>query len=111
MQTSLCNQHHSVVQRLSRMLLQNLDRLQSNSIKMTQELIANVLGTRRERVSEAAGSLQRAGLIRYRRGYIDVLDRPGLEDVACECYAAVKAEFNCLFSDTAKPLGRRRTIN
>ena len=98
-QTALCNRHHSVEQQLCRWLLLSLDRLSSNSLVMTQELIANMLGVRREGVSEAAGKLQRAGLIRYSRGRIEVLDRPGLEKAVCECYAVVKLEFDRLLSD------------
>jgi len=88
-QTAVCNRHHSVDQQLCRWLLLSLDRLPSNELAMTQELIANMLGVRREGVTEAAGELQRAGLIRYSRGHITVLDRPGLEARACECYAVV----------------------
>src|ERR1700675_508919 len=89
-QTAVCHRHHSVDQQLCRWLLLSLDRLQTNELSMTQELIANMLGVRREGVTEAAGNLQDAGLIRYRRGEITVLDRPGLEARACECYKAVK---------------------
>ena len=95
-QTAVCNRHHSVDQQLCRWLLLSLDRLASNELAMTQELIANMLGVRREGVTEAAGKLQDAGLIRYRRGRITVLDRPGLEARSCECYAVVKAEFDRL---------------
>jgi CRP-like cAMP-binding protein len=98
-QTAVCNRHHSVEQQLCRALLLSLDRLTSSSLTMTQELIANMLGVRREGVTEAAGNLQRAGLIRYSRGHIDVLDRPGLEKAVCECYAVVKVEFDRLLSD------------
>jgi hypothetical protein len=98
-QTAVCNRHHSVEQQLCRWLLLSLDRLSSNSLRMTQELIANMLGVRREGVTEAAGNLQRAGLIRYKRGRIDVIDRPQLEKTVCECYAVVKAEFDRLLSD------------
>jgi len=98
-QTAVCNRHHSVEQQLCRWLLLSLDRLSSDSLTMTQELIANMLGVRREGVTEAAGKLQRAGLIRYSRGRIDVLDRPGLERAVCECYAVVKLEFDRLISD------------
>jgi hypothetical protein len=98
-QTAVCNRHHSVEQQLCRWLLLSIDRLPTNSLKMTQELIANMLGVRREGVTEAAGDLQRAGLIRYNRGHIDVLDRPGLENAVCECYAVVKAEFSRLLAD------------
>jgi hypothetical protein len=88
-----------VEQQLCRALLLSLDRLPSNSLTMTQELIANMLGVRREGVNEAAGNLQRAGLIRYSRGHIVVLDRPGLEAAVCECYGVVKKEFDRLLSD------------
>ena len=98
-QTAVCNRHHSVEQQLCRWLLLSIDRLSSSSLNMTQELIANMLGVRREGVTEAAGNLQRAGLIRYNRGHIDVIDRPGLEEAVCECYAVVKAEFDRLLSD------------
>jgi CRP-like cAMP-binding protein len=98
-QTAVCNRHHTVEQQLCRWLLLSLDRLSSDSLTMTQELIANMLGVRREGVTEAAGKLQRAGLIRYTRGRIDVLDRPGLEKSVCECYAVVKREFDRLISD------------
>jgi len=95
-QTSVCNRHHSVDQQLCRWLLLSLDRLQSNELTMTQELIANMLGVRREGVTEAAGSLQRAGLINYHRGHISVVDRSGLEKRVCECYQVVKTEFDRL---------------
>ena len=92
-QTAVCNRHHSVDQQLCRWLLLSLDRLSSNELTMTQELIANMLGVRREGVTEAAGKLQSAGLIHYSRGHITVLDRPRLEARACECYQVVKTEF------------------
>ena len=95
-QTAVCNRHHSVDQQLCRWLLLSLDRLQSNELSMTQELIANMLGVRREGVTEAAGKLQKAGLIRYQRGRITVLDRPGVEARSCECYQVVKTEFDRL---------------
>jgi CRP-like cAMP-binding protein len=95
-QTAVCNRHHSVEQQLCRWLLLTLDRLPSNKLAMTQELIANMLGVRREGVTEAAGRLQEAGLIRYSRGHITVLNRPGLEALACECYAAVRREMDRL---------------
>ena len=95
-QTAVCNRHHSVDQQLCRWLLLSLDRLSSNELSMTQELIANMLGVRREGVTEAAGKLQDAGLIQYRRGRINVLDRPGLESRSCECYQVVKTEFDRL---------------
>jgi CRP-like cAMP-binding protein len=95
-QTAVCNRHHSVEQQLCRWLLLSLDRLPSDELNMTQELIANMLGVRREGVTEAAGRLQAAGLIRYSRGHIDVLDRPMLEERVCECYAVVKKEYDRL---------------
>jgi CRP-like cAMP-binding protein len=91
-QTAVCNRHHSLDQQLCRWLLLSLDRLPGNRLKMTQELIANMLGVRREGVTEAAGKLSQAGLIEYTRGMITVLDRPGLEARVCECYQVVKAE-------------------
>jgi CRP-like cAMP-binding protein len=101
-QTAVCNRHHSVDQQLCRWLLLSLDRLQSNELSMTQELIANMLGVRREGVTEAAGKLQDAQLIRYRRGRITVLDRPGLEARSCECYQVVKTEFDRLLPYVVK---------
>ncbi|WP_235943790.1 Crp/Fnr family transcriptional regulator [Uliginosibacterium aquaticum] len=98
-QTAVCNRHHSLDQQLCRWLLLSLDRLPSNKLVMTQELIANMLGVRREGVTEAAGNLQRAGLIEYHRGHITALDRPGLEARACECYAVVKKESDRLLPD------------
>lgn len=95
-QTAVCNRHHSVEQQLCRWLLLTLDRLPSNELTMTQELIACMLGVRREGITEAAGKLQRAGLIGYRRGHITILDRAGLESHVCECYAVVKSEFDRL---------------
>src|ERR1700722_8006625 len=95
-QTAVCNRHHSLDQQLCRWLLLSLDRLQANELTMTQELIANMLGVRREGVNEAAGKLQHAGLISYARGHIRVLDRPGLEERTCECYAVVKNEYDRL---------------
>ncbi|PTT18582.1 Crp/Fnr family transcriptional regulator [Acidovorax sp. HMWF029] len=95
-QTAVCNRHHSLDQQLCRWLLLSLDRLQSNQLVMTQELIANMLGVRREGVTEAALKLQRAGLISYARGHINVLDRPGLERRTCECYEVVKKEYDRL---------------
>ena len=97
-QTAVCNRHHSVEQQLCRWLLLSLDRLPSNELTMTQELIANMLGVRREGVTEAAGNLQAAGLIQYSRGKIIVLDRPKLEARVCECYAVVKRETDRLLS-------------
>jgi CRP-like cAMP-binding protein len=93
-QTAVCNRHHSLDQQLCRWLLLSLDRLQGNELIMTQELIANMLGVRREGVTEAALSLQRAELISYSRGHIKVLDRAGLELRTCECYAVVKKEYD-----------------
>lgn len=98
-QTAVCNRHHSVEQQLCRWLLLSLDRLSTSELTMTQELIANMLGVRREGVTEAAGNLQRAGVIRYSRGRITVLDREQLEQDVCECYAVVKKEFERLLSD------------
>jgi CRP-like cAMP-binding protein len=95
-QTAVCNRHHSVDQQLCRWLLLSLDRLESNELIMTQELIANMLGVRREGVTEAARNLQHAGLIAYRRGHITVLDRIGLERRVCECYHVVRTEFDRL---------------
>ena len=101
-QTAVCNRHHSVDQQLCRWLLLSLDRLPSNDLVMTQELIANMLGVRREGVTEAAGKLQGAGLIHYARGRITVLDRPGLEARVCECYEVVRQEFRRLLPDVAE---------
>ncbi|MEQ8208088.1 MAG: Crp/Fnr family transcriptional regulator, partial [Woeseia sp.] len=98
-QTAVCNRHHSVDQQLCRWLLLSLDRLSGNELKMTQELIANMLGVRREGVTEAAGKLRDAGIISYSRGHIRVLDRPQLESNVCECYDVVKKEFDRLLSD------------
>jgi CRP-like cAMP-binding protein len=95
-QTAVCNRHHTVEQQLCRWLLLSMDRLPSNELTMTQELIANMLGVRREGVTEAAGHLQAAGLIHYSRGKITVLDRPKLEQQVCECYAVVKLEYDRL---------------
>jgi CRP-like cAMP-binding protein len=91
-QTAVCNRHHSVDQQLCRWLLLSLDRLSSDTLTMTQELIANMLGVRREGVTEAAGKLQKVGVIKYSRGQITVLDRPRLEQLCCECYGVVKTE-------------------
>ena len=95
-QTAVCNRHHSVDQQLCRWLLLSLDRLPGNELVMTQELIANMLGVRREGVTEAAGKLQAEGLIHYSRGHITVLDRPRLEARVCECYRVVKTEYDRL---------------
>ncbi|HTD62558.1 MAG TPA: Crp/Fnr family transcriptional regulator [Gemmatimonadaceae bacterium] len=99
-QTAVCNRHHSLDQQLCRWLLLSLDRLQTNELVMTQELIANMLGVRREGVTEGALKLQSAGLIRYARGRIRVLDREGLERRTCECYAVVKKEYDRLLPAT-----------
>ena len=96
-QSVVCNRHHAVDQQLCRWLLLSLDQLPDNQLNMTQELIANMLGVRREAVTEAAGKLQAAGLIQYRRGQITVTDRPGLEARVCECYGVVRAEYERLF--------------
>ena len=95
-QTAVCNRHHTVDQQLCRWVLLSLDRLPTNKLIMTQQLIANMLGVRREGVTEAAGKLQKLGVIRYSRGRIAVIDRPQLEELACECYAVVKREFDRL---------------
>jgi len=100
-QTAVCNRHHSVDQQLCRWLLLSLDRLPSNELVMTQELIANMLGVRREGVTEAAGKLQQAGLIHYSRGRITILDRAGLEARVCECYGVVRREIDRLLPDVA----------
>jgi CRP-like cAMP-binding protein len=97
-QTAVCNRHHSLDKQLCRWLLLSLDRLPVKELVMTQELIANMLGVRREGVTEAAGKLQRAGLISYRRGHISILDRPGLEARVCECYRVVRKEYDRLLS-------------
>jgi len=98
-QTAVCNRHHTLDQQLCRWLLLSLDRLQGSELVMTQELIANMLGVRREGVTESALNLQKAGLIRYARGRITVLDRPGLEKRTCECYAVVKKEYDRLLPE------------
>ncbi|MES2899880.1 MAG: Crp/Fnr family transcriptional regulator [Pseudomonadota bacterium] len=107
-QTSVCNRHHSVEQQLCRWLLLTIDRLPRTDLTMTQELIANMLGVRREGVTEAAGRLQSYGYISYRRGHITVLDRKGLERGVCECYEVVRKEFARLLSDT---LQRQESVN
>ena len=104
-QTAVCNRHHSVDQQLCRWLLLSLDRLSSNELAMTQELIANMLGVRREGVTEAAGKVQKLGVIHYNRGHITVLDRPRLEELCCECYAVVKTETDRLLPDPPGLLG------
>jgi CRP-like cAMP-binding protein len=98
-QTAACNRHHTVEQQLSRWLLLTLDRSPTSELVMTQELVASMLGVRRESITEAAGKLQQGGFIRYRRGHIAVLDRSGLETRSCECYAVVRKEWSRLLSD------------
>lgn len=98
-QTAVCNRHHAVEQQLCRLMLLSLDRLPSNKLVLTQELIASMLGVRREGVTEAAGKLQKLGVIEYSRGHITVLDRPQLEQLSCECYAVVKKETDRLLPD------------
>lgn len=98
-QTAVCNRHHSIEQQLCRWLLLTLDRLPTNELTITQELIASMLGVRREGITETAGNLQREGLISYRRGHITALNRTGLESHACECYQVVKKEFHRLLND------------
>ena len=110
-QTAVCNRHHAVEQQLCRWLLSTLDRLPSNELTMTQELIASMIGVRREGITEAAGHLQQSGVISYRRGHITVLDRLGLESRVCECYAVVKNEFDRLLRDVhnrQQPVSGRR---
>ena len=102
-QTAVCNRHHSIDQQLCRWLLLSLDRLPTNRLSMTQELIANMLGVRREGVTEAAGKLQKLGVIEYHRGHITVLDRPKLEQLCCECYAVVKKETDRLLHYVPSP--------
>ena len=106
-QTAVCNRHHTVEQQLCRWLLLTLDRLPGNELTMTQELIANMLGVRREGVTVAAGKLQENGYISYRRGHITVLDRVGLEAEVCECYEVVKKEFARLMSDVLQRQGNK----
>ena len=108
-QTAVCNRHHTLEQQLCRWLLLTLDRLPSNELIMTQELVASMLGVRREGITEAAGNLQRASLISYRRGHIAVTDRAGLEKNACECYAVVKKELDRLLSDVQYRQGELST--
>ena len=107
MQTAACNRHHSIEQQLSRWLLSTLDRMDSGELVITQELIASTLGVRREGITDAAGRLQRAGYIRYRRGHITVADRSGLESHACECYAVVKRECGRLLAWTQPQMALR----
>lgn len=104
-QTAVCNRHHSINQQLCRWLLLSLDRLPTNNLNMTQELIANMLGVRREGVTEAAGKLQKLGVIHYKRGHIEVIDREKLESLCCECYAVVKHETERLgtYSNISSP--------
>ena len=104
-QTAACNRHHTVEQQLCRWLLLTLDRVPSHELVMTQELVASMLGVRREGITEAAGGLQRAGFIRYRRGHIAVLERAGLEARTCECYAVVKKELARLLADVRRRQG------
>jgi len=108
-QTAVCNRHHSVEQQLCRWLLLTLDRAPPGELVMTQEQVASMLGVRREGITEAAGNLQRAGVIRYRRGHIAVLERSALETLVCECYAVVKQELIRLLSDVSchKAIGAR----
>lgn len=105
-QTAVCNRHHSVEQQLCRWLLVTLDRIPSGELTMTQELVASMIGVRREGITEAAGRLQEAGYIRYRRGHITVLGRGGLESRCCECYGVVKKEFKRLLSDVQQRQSR-----
>jgi hypothetical protein len=105
-QTAVCNRHHSIDQQLCRWLLLTLDRLTNNDISMTQELLANMLGVRREGVTEAAGMLQAAGLIKYSRGHITVVDRAGIEARCCECYGVVKRETDRLLPQHTPSRGR-----
>lgn len=107
-QTAVCNRHHTIAQQLCRWLLLSLDRLRNNQLSMTQELIANMLGVRREGVTEAAGKLQRAGVIKYHRGKITILDRQKLETMSCECYSVVKREADRLASLAATSDRNRR---
>lgn len=107
-QSAACNRHHSVEQRLCRWLLLTLDRCESNDLVMTQELVASMLGVRREGITEAAGNLQRAGIISSRRGHIAVLNRKGLEQTTCECYSVVKKEIDRLLDDVKRQQGPQR---
>lgn len=104
-QTALCNRHHTIQQQLARWLLLSLDRLSGQELTMTQSLISEMLGVRREGVTQAAGQLQREGLIRYARGRIEVVDRPALERHCCECYAVVRDEYERLLGPLAQPGG------
>ncbi|SEP08614.1 Crp/Fnr family transcriptional regulator [Aquisalimonas asiatica] len=107
-QTAVCNRHHNLDQQLCRWLLLSHDRIGSDELVMTQELIANMLGVRREGVTEAAGKLQKAGLIRYRRGHILILDRQGLEARSCECYDVVRREYDRLLPPAREPRAASR---
>jgi CRP-like cAMP-binding protein len=98
-QTAVCNRHHTINQQLCRWLLMSMDRLSGDELNMTQELIANMLGVRREGVTEAAGKLHKLGIIEYKRGHIRVLDRPELERLSCECYAVVEDEYRRLLPE------------
>jgi CRP-like cAMP-binding protein len=110
-QTAVCNRHHSVDQQLCRWLLLSLDRLSGNRLTMTQELIANMLGVRREGVTEAAGKLQKLGVIKYQRGQITVTDRPRLEQLCCECYAVFKKESDRLLPHLTRTHSKGRRLN
>jgi CRP-like cAMP-binding protein len=110
-QTAVCNRHHTIDQQLCRWLLLSLDRLSGNKLSMTQELIANMLGVRREGVTEAAGKLQDLGVIHYQRGMITVLDRPKLEQLCCECYSVVKAETDRLLPYRKSPDDTKMNLN
>lgn len=115
-QTAVCNRHHAIEQQVCRWLLLTLDRMPTPELTMTQELIASMLGVRRETITETAGNLQRYGFISYRRGHITILNRAGLESVTCECYGVVKKEFHRLLSETstkthALPLQHRAGIS
>jgi Crp-like helix-turn-helix domain len=110
-QTAACNRHHSIEQQLCRWLLLTLDRVATQELIMTQELVASMLGVRREGITEAAGNLQRAGVIRYRRGHIAVLERSGLEARVCECYATVKKELRRLLSDVQYRQGTEGVVD
>jgi DNA-binding FadR family transcriptional regulator len=109
-QTAACNRHHSVEQQICRWLLMTLDRIPSGEIVVTQEMIAGVLGVRRESVTEVAGDLQRAGVIRYRRGHISVIDRAGLVNRVCECYAVVKHQMQQLSAACSTTIDARASI-
>lgn len=110
-QTAVCNRHHTIEQQLCRWLLLSLDRLKDNELVMTQELISNMLGVRREGVTDAAGKLQKAGVIEYSRGHIYVLDRPRLEKMCCECYAVVKAETDRLLPYMVKVRNEKAALS